>query len=480
MTIDSDRTRAFVQRAWDDDIVPTLTEYIRIPAKSPMFDAHWAEHGHLERAVGLITDWARRRKIEGLAIEVVRLPGRTPVILMEAPGTGGDTVLLYGHCDKQPEMVGWAADAGPWIPVRRGNRLFGRGAGDDGYAAFAALTAIEALQAQGVAHRRCVVLIEASEESGSPDLPAYVEALADRIRPGLVVCLDSGCGDYDHLWATTSLRGIISGTLTVEVLSEGVHSGAASGIVPSSFRILRQLLGRIEDERTGEILVRECHVEVPPGRLTEVQAVAAVLGGDVGHGFPLVPGMRPVTLDPVQALLNNTWRPALAVTGVDGMPSLADAGNVLRPKTAVKLSLRLPPTADAPRAAQRVKEVLEAEPPYGARVTFSTGERPGTGWDAPVMADWLRDSVTRASRAYFNAPPMFDGLGGSIPFMSMLGERFPQAQFLVTGVMGPGSNAHGPNEFIDLPTGVKVTACVAQVLADHGAARRWGVSVPAR
>ncbi len=472
MTIDSDRTRAFVQRAWDDDIVPTLTEYIRIPAKSPMFDAHWAEHGHLERAVGLITDWARRRKIEGLAIEVVRLPGRTPVILMEAPGTGGDTVLLYGHCDKQPEMVGWAADAGPWIPVRRGNRLFGRGAGDDGYAAFSALTAIEALQAQGVAHRRCVVLIEASEESGSPDLPAYVEALADRIRPGLVVCLDSGCGDYDHLWATTSLRGIISGTLTVEVLSEGVHSGAASGIVPSSFRILRQLLGRIEDERTGEILVRECHVEVPPGRLAEVQAVAAVLGRDVGRGFPLVPGMRPVTLDPVQALLNNTWRPALAVTGVDGMPSLADAGNVLRPKTAVKLSLRLPPTADAPRAAQRVKEVLEAEPPYGARVTFSTGERPGTGWDAPVMADWLRDSVTRASRAYFNAPPMFDGLGGSIPFMSMLGERFPQAQFLVTGVMGPGSNAHGPNEFIDLPTGVKVTACVAQVLADHGAARR--------
>src|SRR5262247_3711629 len=468
------RTLEYVQRAWDGEIVPALTEYIRIPAKSPMYDAKWAEHGHIDRAVTLITDWARTRKIEGLAIEVVRLPGRTPVILMEAPGAGGETVLLYGHCDKQPEMVGWAEDGGPWTPVRRGDRLFGRGAGDDGYAAFAALTAIEALQAQGVRHNRCVVLIEGSEESGSPDLPAYVEALADRIRPGLVVCLDSGCGDYDHLWATTSLRGIVSGTLTVEVLSEGVHSGAASGIVPSSFRILRQLLGRIENERTGEILVRECHVDVPPGRLAEVRAVAAVLGRDVGHGFPLVPGMRPVTLDPVQALLNNTWRPALAVTGVDGMPTLADAGNVLRPKTSVKLSLRLPPTADAARAAQRVKEVLEAEPPYGAPVTFSTGERPGTGWDAPVMADWLRDSVTRASRAYFNAPPMFDGLGGSIPFMSMLGERFPQAQFLVTGVMGPGSNAHGPNEFIDLPTGVKVTACVAQVLADHAQVRSAG------
>jgi acetylornithine deacetylase/succinyl-diaminopimelate desuccinylase-like protein len=469
MTIDTARTRTFVQRAWDGDIIPALTDYIRIPAKSPMYDEKWAEHGHIDRAVTLITDWARQRKIEGLAIEVVRLPGRTPVILMEVPGAGGEIVLLYGHCDKQPEMVGWAEDGGPWTPVRRGDRLFGRGAGDDGYAAFASLTAIEALQAQGVRHNRCVVLIEASEESGSPDLPAYVETLADRIRPGLVVCLDSGCGDYEHLWATTSLRGVVSGILTVEVLGEGVHSGAASGIVPSSFRILRQVLDRLEDDRTGEILVRECHVEIPPGRLAEARAVAAVLGDDIWQRFPFVSGMRPVTRDPVEALLNNTWRPALAVTGVDGIPALADGGNVLRPKTSLKLSLRLPPTADASLATRRVKEVLETDPPYGARVTYSTGERPGSGWDAPVMAQWLRESVTRASSAQFGAPPMFDGLGGSIPFMSMLGERFPEAQFLVTGVMGPGSNAHGPNEFIDLPTSVKVTACVAQVLADHGA-----------
>jgi acetylornithine deacetylase/succinyl-diaminopimelate desuccinylase-like protein len=471
MTTDSARTRTLVQEAWDGDIVPALTEYIRIPAKSPMFDTKWAEHGHIDRAVTLITDWARKRKIEGLTIEVVRLPGRTPVILMEVPGKGGETVLLYGHCDKQPEMVGWAPDGGPWTPVRRGDRLFGRGAGDDGYASFAALTAIETLQSQGIPHARCVVLIEASEESGSPDLPAYVEKLADRLRPDLVVCLDSGCGDYNHLWATTSLRGILSGTLTVEVLSEGVHSGAASGIVPSSFRILRQVLDRLEDARTGKVLVPECHVEIPPVRLAEVRAVAAVLGAEIEHAFPFLPGMRAVTQDPVEALLNNTWRPALAVTGVDGIPALADAGNVLRPKTSVKLSLRLPPTADADLVSRRVKEVLEADPPYGARVTYASGERPGTGWNAPVMADWLRDSVGRASTAQFGAPAMFDGLGGSIPFMAMLGERFPRAQFLVTGVMGPGSNAHGPNEFIDLPTGVKVTACVAQVIADHGASR---------
>ena len=326
MIIDPDRTRALVQRAWDQDIVPALTEYIRIPAKSPMYDAAWAEHGHIDRAVTLMTDWARKRKIEGLTIDVVRLEGRTPVTLMEAPGTGGETVLLYGHCDKQPEMVGWAPDGGPWTPVRRGDRLFGRGAGDDGYASFAALTAIEALQAQGIPHARCVVLIEASEESGSPDLPAYVEKLAERIRPDLVVCLDSGCGDYDHLWATTSLRGVLSGTLTVEVLGEGVHSGAASGIVPSSFRILRQVLDRLEDHHTGNILVSECHVEIPPDRLAEVRAVAGVLGDDIWNRFPFLSGMSPVTRDPVDALLNNTWRPALAVTGVDGIPALVDAG----------------------------------------------------------------------------------------------------------------------------------------------------------
>src|SRR6266705_1910710 len=443
MALDSGKLRDFVQKTWDESIVPALTEYVKIPAKSPMFDAQWREHGHIDRAVELVRGWAGARSIEGLRIEVVRLEGRTPLLLMEAPGTGTDTVLLYGHLDKQPEMVGWAEGTGPWTPVRRGDKLYGRGVGDDGYAAFAALTAIQALQEQRSRHARCVVLIEACEESGSHDLPYYVDALKAKLgTPSLVVCLDSGCGNYDQLWGTTSLRGVVGGVLTVEVLTEGVHSGAASGIVPSSFRILRQ-------------------------RVAEARAVATALGTEIYDRFPFPPGARPVSTDAHELVLNNAWRPALAITGAAGLTLPADGGNVLRPKTALKISLRLPPTCDAGRAVRRLKEILEADPPYGARVTLETYGEAGNGWDAPATSPWLLESVDRASTTYFGKPAVFHGLGGSIPFMSMLGERFPRAQFLITGAMGPGSNAHGPNEFLHLPTGVRVTACVAQVLADH-------------
>jgi acetylornithine deacetylase/succinyl-diaminopimelate desuccinylase-like protein len=464
--LDTRPTLDFVQKIWDGTIVPTLVDYVRIPAKSPAFDPAWREHGHIDRAVALVRGWCEKRPIEGLTVEVAQLEGRTPVILVDVPGSIDETVLLYGHCDKQPEMVGWADGLGPWTPVIRGDKLYGRGGADDGYAAFAALTAIEALQVSRVPHARCIVLIEACEESGSVDLPVYVDALAKRIgTPSLVVCLDSGCSTYDQLWATTSLRGIVNGELTVEVLTEGVHS-MASGIVPSSFRIARILLSRLEDESTGEIRLRDLHVEIPPDRLDQARAVAAALGADVAGRFPFVPGMRPSHTDPLELLLRGTWKPALSITGAAGLPLPADGGNVLRPKTTLKLSLRLPPTADAARAARRLKEVLEADPPYGARVTYHY-EASGEGWNAPPFSPWLLDSVSRASTAFFGKPPMFQGTGGSIPFMSMLGERFPKAQFLITGVLGPGSNAHGPNEFLHLPTGVKVTACVSQVLADH-------------
>lgn len=456
-----------VEAVWNESIVPSLIEYVKIPNKSPHFDPKWRENGHMAKAVALIEAWCRARPIAGLKVEVVAAGDRTPIIFMEIPGTTDDTVLLYGHLDKQPEMVGWSEGLGPWTPVLRGERLYGRGCADDGYAAFASLTAIEVLQRQKVPHARCVVLIEACEESGSYDLPFYVDKLAARIgTPSLIVCLDSGCGNYEQLWGTTSLRGIVTGNLTVEVLSEGVHSGDASGIVPSSFRIMRMLLSRLEDEKTGRVLPPEFHAEVPKDRIEQARAVAEALGKDVYAKFPLVPGLKTMHEDLTELVLNRTWRPALSITGAGGLPALENAGNVLRPKTSVKISLRLPPTKDAVQADADLKRLLERDPPYGAKVTFEP-DGGGSGWNAPPFSPWLAKAVERASSAFFGKPAVYMGEGGSIPFMGMLGARFPKAQFLITGVLGPSSNAHGPNEFLDLPTGKKLTASVASVLAAH-------------
>jgi acetylornithine deacetylase/succinyl-diaminopimelate desuccinylase-like protein len=386
---------------------------------------------------------------------------------MEIPGSSDQTVLLYGHMDKQPPFSGWREDLGPWKPVVEDGKLYGRGGADDGYAAYASLAAIQAVQDQGLLHARCVVLIEASEESGSPDLPAYIDHLAERIgQPSLIVCLDSGCGNYEQLWSTTSLRGLVTGTLHVDVLEEGVHSGDASGVVPSSFRVLRQLLDRIDAPETGIVHDPAFGAEIPEARRRQAEVAAQALGTDVYTKFPFVEGMRPTTDDLTELVLNRTWRPALSITGIAGVPDVGHAGNVLRPSTAAKLSLRLAPTADAGRAAARLRELLETDPPSGARVRFEVDE-PGGGWDAPPLAHWLEGAIDRASRTHFGKPAVFMGEGGSIPFMGMLGEKFPEAQFLITGVLGPGSNAHGPNEFLHLPTGKRVTACVAQILDEH-------------
>ena len=476
--IDSARAQRFVSSKWDDEIVPQLVEYIRIPNKSPMFDADWVEHGYMEDAVRLMEGWARAQDVPGMQIEVIRLEGRTPLIFIDIPAANGgnadDCVLLYGHLDKQPEMTGWDDDLGPWKPVLRDGKLYGRGGADDGYAIYGSLAAIMALQEQKVPHARCVVLIEACEESGSYDLPAYVDHLADRIgQPSLVVCLDSGCGNYDQLWCTTSLRGLAGGNFTVKVLDEGVHSGDASGVVPSRFRLLRQLLSRIEDEGTGRILLDGLHVEIPAERQAQAEKCAEVLDTAVFDKFPFLPGMTPMSDELAELVLNRTWRPALSVTGIGGMPSLESAGNVLRPHTAVKLSLRLPPTLDGKRAGELLQEALLSDPPNGAEVTLEL-EKASSGWNAPAMAPWLESAVDAASQAFYQRPAMYMGEGGSIPFMGMLGEKFPGAQFMITGVLGPHSNAHGPNEFLHIEMGKRVTASVAHVIAAHQAASARG------
>src|SRR5579864_5384377 len=296
--LDSAKVKSFADQTWSDEIVPTLVEYIKIPNKSPMFDPDWAAHGYMDAAVAMFEAWARRKIVgfPGATLEIVRLPGRTPVIVIEVPGASADTVLLYGHLDKQPEMVGWEDGYGPWLPRIAGDKLYGRGGADDGYAMFGALTALLALREQGVPHARCVIVIEACEESGSYDLPYYIDHLAARIgRPSLVICLDSGCGNYDQLWMTTSLRGVAAGTLRVEVLSEGVHSGDASGVVPSSFRILRQLLSRLEDEASGAVIPAPLYAQVPAERITQARTAATALGDEVFTEYPFAAGTRPMS-----------------------------------------------------------------------------------------------------------------------------------------------------------------------------------------
>jgi acetylornithine deacetylase/succinyl-diaminopimelate desuccinylase-like protein len=465
--MDNAKVLEFTARTWDDSIVPTLCDYVRIPNKSPNFDPDWEQHGYMEQAAELLAAWCRAQPIKGMSVEIVRLPGRTPTLFIEVAGQNDDTVLLYGHLDKQPEFTGWSEGLSPWEPVIRDGKLYGRGGADDGYAVFGSLTAIRALQEQGVPHARCVVLIEGCEESGSFDLPFYIDQLEDRIgTPSLVVCLDAECGNYDQLWCTTSLRGNLVGTLRAAVLTEGVHSGAASGIVPSSFRVLRLLLDRVEDAATGETRLPELLGDIPAARREQAAAAATVLGDTVHRRFPWAGDTRPNATDPVELLLNNTWRPTLSITGADGLPATGSAGNTMRPWTALKLSFRLPPTLDARKAAALVKRTLETDPPLGAAVEFRV-DSAMAGWNAPPVAPWLAASMQEASQAFFGKPALYMGTGGSIPFMGMLGEKFPGVQFLVTGVLGPNSNAHGPNEFLHIAKGKRITACVARVLADH-------------
>jgi acetylornithine deacetylase/succinyl-diaminopimelate desuccinylase-like protein len=461
-------TRAYIDTLWSQSIVEELAEYIRIPNKSPAFDREWQAHGYMERVVTRFEAWARNQPLEAMRVEVMRIDGRTPLLFIDIPGTSAnDCVLLYGHLDKQPEMTGWRDGLGPWQPIIQGDRLYGRGAADDGYAMFACLSAIGALQANSTPHARCVVLIEACEESGSFDLPHHIDQLGDRIgRPSLVVGLDSGCGSYDQLWCTTSLRGLVGGTLTVEILTEGVHSGAAGGIVADTFRIARELLSRIEDEKTGRLLPPEFYVQIPEVRVAQAQVAAAALGDSIRGDFPFVSGAQATSGNPAELILNSTWRPALAIVGADGLPPISNAGNVLRPGTALKLSLRIPPNCDPKAATQSLQSILEKDPPYGAKVTFKP-DWGAAGWSSPELSPWLEASLNKASRNWFGNPAAYLGLGGTIPFMSMLGERFPEAQFLITGVLGPHSNAHGPNEFLHLPTARNLTGCVAEVIANH-------------
>ncbi len=450
---------------FERDALDTLNTYATIECLSPAFDDQWAAHGRLDAAVDLLAHWARQRALGDFRVDVVRLEGRTPLLMVTVAPNNDDeaTVMLYGHLDKQPPLGEWSAGLAPYDPVRRGDRIYARGIADDGYAVFAALLALEQLLATGSPHPRFVVLIEASEESGSPDLDAYLDHLADHLgRVELMVCLDSGALTYDRLWVTTSLRGLASVEITVEVLTRGQHSGSVSGVVPSSFRVLRQLLDRVEDAATGRILLEELHGPIPPHALAAANDVAREFGESLTASLPVVEGVRLMGDDVADRILNQTWRPTMSVVGMGGIPAPEDAGNVLRARTTALLSFRLPPNVDSRLACAALERALGRDVPDGARVTLST--HGADGWSTPEIAPWLGRALEEASQVAFGRGAAFTAEGGTIPFLASLGRRYPGVQFVATGVLGPDSNAHGIDEMLDLPCAVSVTNAVAHIL----------------
>ena len=465
-----DKVKEHVEQQWDSTIVTTLSDYIRIPNQSPDFDPEWASNGLMMKAFKVLMAWLEKQPLKDAKWELVDEEKRTPFLIVEvqpSPGdTTGKTALMYGHMDKQPPLLPWAEGLHPYEPVLRDGKLYGRGGADDGYALCAAVTAVIGLQQQGIPHGRIVIVIEACEESSSLDLPYYIEKFKSTIGTvDLVVCLDSGAANYDQLWVTTSLRGVIGGILTVEALHEGMHSGISGGVVPDSFNIIRTLVDRVEDSSTGFIKLQELHCEVPQQTREELSALEAI---DFRSSFAALEGVALQGGDAAsntELAIRNFWKPCLTVTGAD-LPAPETAGNVVRKSASVKLSVRLPPIIPAVKATALLKETLESSPPFGAKVSFAA-EEPGDGWAAPTLQPWLRKAVTEASEHYFKKPYGGVGIGGSIPFMGMLGEMFPEAQFVVTGVLGPNSNAHGPNEFLHIAFAKGVNYCVARVLAAH-------------
>jgi acetylornithine deacetylase/succinyl-diaminopimelate desuccinylase-like protein len=463
--VDYAAIHTWVEEQWESHALESLARFIEIPALSPAFDADWAENGHLDATIDHFLGWLASLPMKGMTCNVHRLAGRTPVLTVTVEGTGEGEVLFYSHLDKQPPFTGWSEGKGPWIPVREDPWLYGRGSVDDGYGGYLSVLSILALQQHGIPHPKATFLIETCEESGSFDLPAYLDELSDLLgTPDLVVVMDSGAGDYERLWVTTSLRGLVGGTLRVGVSKEGVHSGMAGGIIPSSFRIARAIISRIEDESSGAILLPQLRVEIPDELRAEAQGIADVLGEKVWTDLPSLDGVEPQTPGLTEIVLSGNWRPSLSVTGVDGIPALSDAGNVLRTHTSFKLSMRIPPGVDADAAQAVMTEVLEADAPHGAHVSFEA-DAAANGFAAPPMDAGLREALNQASLASFGEPMQVYFEGGTIPFLAMMQEKFPNADFLVTGSLGPGGNAHGPDEKLHIPATKAVTTCVAAAIA---------------
>ncbi len=467
--MDQNTLEKFISNEWVD-AVPTLMEYIKIPNTSPDFGNSEEDKENMHRAMELLVHWIKNQNIDNLKFHLSRDDDLTPFLLctLEATDDSKESVLFYQHMDKQPPLTDkWTDELGPYKPVIRDGNLYGRGSVDDGYAIFGTTIVLKTLQKFKIPHGRIVIMLEASEESGSCHLKHYIDKYQDVIgKPDLVVCLDSGGPDFDRLWITSSLRGCFLSELTVKILDAGIHSGDGGGVVPDPFSLLTQLLNRLYDPKLNQFH-EGLTVEIPERQTMAALDTAKTLGKDhLLYRYPLVEGVKYPNEDDLHFLcryyLQNTWSPTVTVVGIDGFPSVADGGNVIHPEIRVKLSMRLPPTKDPDEAIEQTRKILESDPPFGCQVTFEPGLR-CSGWVMPSMSDKLQEKLNNACMSTFGKPVSFIGEGGSIPIINMLGQLFPESQMIITGAVGPDSNMHGPDESLNLKMAEKVMTCLAKL-----------------
>ncbi len=464
--MDYQKTTEIISCEFEKELIPAISDFIRIDNLSPSFDKEWNTNGKQDTAAKFCLDWALSQGVDGIKGEILKDSDKTPLIFIEIEARNSNkNCMLYGHFDKQPHFTGWAEGLGPITPVVRDGKLYGRGGADDGYSIFSSICAIKTIQQLGRAHGRIVIIMEGSEESGSPHLMSYMDALKERIgKIDLMVCLDSGALNYETLWVTTSLRGLAMIDVTVEVLDEAIHSGTGSGFCADSFMILRNILDRIEDSTNGKI-IDELHVEIPKKRLEDAQKVSSVLKEKVLDRIKIKNGVKPLSNDYTQLLLNTTWRPTLVVTGQEGLPPVDIAGNVFRSKTSIRLSVRLPPTLDANKASQFLDDLIKKDPPHNCNISTIV-RHPGSGWSAKEFTNKLHSSLEKSSKNLWGQDYLCFGEGGSIPFIKNLNDLFPECEILVIGVLGPNSNAHACNEFLHIDYCKNITNTLAHTLND--------------
>ena len=465
--MDINKIISFNEFFWQKSILPALIKYLKIPNSSPAFDPLWEQNGYIEDAVNVVVKWCKKNAAIGMKTEILRAKGRTPCILIDIPGKLAKQVLYYGHLDKQPAATGWLPGLGAYKPVLQNNKLYGRGAADDGYAVFTAIASVIALQQQRLPHPNIQILIECSEESGSIDLPYYIDKYISKIiNPDLVICLDSGCGNYEQLWLTTSLRGMITGVLEVAVLTEGMHSGMAAGIVPSAMQIMQQQLANVTIPGSTTLAIPALNAVIPKIRQQQIITTANILKDSVYSDFSFVKDVQPLHSSHAELLSKQTWQNAYEIIGIDGLPGIEEAGNVHPAAIAAKISIRTPPTCNTTKALPELIKSLTTKPPFNSKVSFTPLEN-SDGWHANYATDKLTAIINESSNKFFQQDCAYMGEGGSIPLINFLQNKFPETDFLITGILGPHANAHGPNEFLHLGAVKKLSSCLSYILTNY-------------